>query len=80
MQEFAEEYQCLINQDPIPAKSALIKLNPKLTNGVIILNSRLNNALNYPEQVRNPVILPKYEKITSFIVLQHHSKNSHEGP
>ena len=79
MQAFEEEYQCLVNQEPIPAKSKLIRLNPTLTNGLIILNSRLNNALNYPEQVRNPVILPLGEKITSFIVLQHHIKNSHAG-
>ena len=44
------------------------------------LQSRLNNALNYPEQVRNPTLLPKDMQITKFIILQYHVKNSHAGP
>ena len=44
------------------------------------LRSRLINTLNYPEQVRNPTLLPKDMQITKFIILQYHVKNSHAGP
>ena len=33
-----------------------------------------------PEQMRNPIILPKDSKITELIILQHHQATAHSGP
>ena len=77
---FPEEYECLLNKQQLSAKSSLLKLNLTINKGLFTLRSRLNNALSYPEQIRNPILLPKDTKVTRFIIMQHHQRNSHAGP
>jgi len=78
--EFTKEYEALLADKPIPENSTLKKLNPKLDNGMIIMNSRLNNLYKMPHQVRNPVILPKNAIITNLIILTQHKSAGHAGP
>ena len=79
-QHFSEEYEALKNDEKISENSILKKLNPKMKNGVIIMVSRLNNLQQMPEQIKNPIILPKDAKITTLIILEHHKMAAHLGP
>ena len=79
-QTYLEEYQALKNNQPISQKSSLIKLNPRLENGLLIMQGRLGNLYNMPEQMRHPIILPKDSRITELIILQHHQATAHSGP
>ena len=75
-----EEYYALVRGEKIPEKSQLIKLNPQLNRGVMIMKGRLDNLHSMPEQMKNPIILPRVAKITEKIILQHHQKSAHAGP
>ena len=76
----SEEYYALVRGEKIPEKSQLIKLNPQLNRGVMIMKGRLDNLHSMPEQMKNPIILPRGAKITEKIILQHHQKSAHAGP
>ena len=77
---YPEEYLALEQNQAISEKSSLIKLNPKLREGLIIMKGRLDNLQTMPEQLRNPIILPKDTRITSLIIYQHHLIVAHSGP
>ena len=77
---YPEEYLALEQNQEISEKSSLIKLNPKLREGLIIMKGRLDNLQTMPEQLRNPIILPKDTRITSLIIYQHHLIVAHSGP
>ena len=77
---YPEEYQALTRGEKISEKSQLIKLNPQLRKGVMIMKGRLDNLHAMPEQMRNPIILPKGATITDKIILDHHYKAAHAGP
>ena len=78
---YPEEYKALEQNKPISEKSSLIKLNPKLRKGLIIMKGRLDNLQTMPEQLKNPIILPKKDsRITDLIILQHHQMVAHSGP
>ena len=76
----SDQYQALENNKPISEKSPLIKLNPILKDGIMIMKGRLDNLLTMPEQMKNPIILPKDARITDLIILQHHKDSTHSGP
>ena len=69
---FPEEYQALEKGEAIPAKSSLLKLNPGMRDGLIVMKGRLENLYTMPEQVKHPIILPKDARITQLIILHHH--------
>ena len=77
---YPEEYQALTRGEKISEKSQLIKLNPQLRKGVMIMKGRLDNLHAMPEQMKNPIILPKGATITDKIILDHHYKAAHAGP
>ena len=77
---FPEEYQALEKGEAIPVKSSLLKLNPGLRDGLIVMKGRLENLYTMPEQVKHPIILPKDARITELIILQHHKDKAHAGP
>ena len=80
-QNFLEEIQALKEGEHTKISSKLLKLNPFLdNNGVLRMNSRLENHQTYPDQIRRPVILPKETRITELIILQIHNSNAHGGP
>ena len=75
-----EEYEALAKGENISEKSSLVKLNPQLRERVIIMKGRLDNLHTMPEQMKNPIILPKGAVITDKIILQHHQRAAHAGP
>ena len=77
---YPEEYEALQNGNSISEKSALIKLNPRLENGIIVMQGRLGNLYQMPEQMKHPIILPRDSRITELIILQHHQSTAHSGP
>ena len=77
---YREDYETLKNGGIIEESSSLIKFNPQIQDELIIMRSRLNNATTLPEQVRNPVILPKDAKISNLIILEQHQITAHAGP
>jgi len=77
---YPDEYQTLEKGEVISAKSSLIKLNPALRDGLIVMKGRLENLYTMPEQMKNPIILPKDSRITELIILQHHKESAHSGP
>ena len=60
----------------------LLKLNPFIANnGVMKMYSRLNYAKDaFPEQVRNPTILPTSEYLSLLIIFNEHKSLTHSGP
>ena len=46
----------------------------------MVMQSRLGNAYQMPEQMKHPIILPKDSRITELIILQHHQATAHSGP
>ena len=77
---YPEEYEALQKGNSISEKSALIKLNPRLENGIIVMQGRLGNLYQMPEQMKHPIILPRDSRITELIILQHHQSTAHSGP
>ena len=77
---YPEEYQALQTNQKISEKSDLIKLNPRLEEGLIVMQGRLGNLHQMPEQMKHPIILPKDSRITELIILQHHQATAHSGP
>ena len=61
---YPEEYEALQNGRSISEKSTLIKLNPRLENGIIVMQGRLGNLYQMPEQMKHPIILPRDSRIT----------------
>ena len=61
---YPEEYIALSKSEKISDKSQLIKLNPQLRQGVMIMKSRLGNLHTMPEQMKNPIILPMQPSLT----------------
>ena len=76
----SEDYNALVKGEKISEKSPLIKLNPQLKQGVMIMKGRLDNLHTMPEQMKNPIILPRGAVITNKIILEHHQKTAHAGP
>ena len=77
---YPEEYQALQTNQPISEKSDLIKLNPRLEEGLIVMQGRLGNLYQMPEQMKHPIILPKDSIVTELIILHHHQATAHSGP
>ena len=77
---YPEEYLALEQNQAISEKSSLIKLNPKLREGLMIMKGRLNNLQTMPEQLKNPIILPKETRISNLIIYQYHLIVAHSGP
>ena len=78
---FADDYQAIKEGRQISPKSQLRKFNPMMKkNGLVYMKSRLSWLNTMPEQVKNPIILPKNAKITSLIVLEQHKMAAHAGP
>ena len=73
-ESFAAEYAALSNGKPLPAKSQLAKLSPRMDQqGVIRCNSRLCYAESLPYDARCPIILPRRHWVTKLIVRYYHA-------
>ena len=77
---FPAEYEALSKGKPIPTKSKIVKLTPKIDQqGVIRCDGRLSYAECLPFDARCPIILPRGHWITKLIVRYYHSLANHVG-
>ncbi|XP_056001808.1 uncharacterized protein LOC130048781 [Ostrea edulis] len=78
---FAEEISCIKDRNRIPRNSPLKSLSPVITNCVLRIGGRLNNALNtdITEHFCNPIILPKNHHITRLVIRHYHHETYHQG-
>ena len=77
-ESFAAEYAALSKGKPLPAKSQLAKLSPRMDQqGVIRCNSRLYYAESLPYDARCPIILPRGHWVTKLIVRYYHALANH---
>jgi len=73
LEEFSEEYRALHENKPIPKKSYLIKLTPKIDeDGLIRCDGRLQFAEFLPYDMRFAIILPRGSWTTKLIVRHYH--------
>ena len=77
---FSAEYEALSKGRPIPMKSQIAKLSPRIDQqGVIRCDGRLYYAEYLPFDARCPIILPRGHWVTKLIVRYYHSLSNHVG-
>ena len=75
---FPEEYVNLSKGRPLPQKSKLLPLKPRLDeDGIIRCDGRLQHATYLPPETKFPIILPSKNHVTTLIIKDCHEKNSH---
>ena len=78
-QDFAEEFSCIQEQNPLPRKSKLAGLQPMIDqDGLIRVGGRLDKA-DLPYEFKHPVVLPKDHPLTLLILRHCHHDNLHAG-
>ena len=75
---FPDEIRALEDDKPLPSKSTLLKITPKLYGGLLRSNTRLRYSDDLPEETKFPIILPKNHIVTRLIVKYHHENEGHE--
>ncbi|XP_050065913.1 uncharacterized protein LOC126554977 [Aphis gossypii] len=76
---FRKEIIALEKGQQVPKNSKLRCLNPYMSNGLIRVGGRLENA-NIDETRKHPIFLPSSHKITLMIFESHHRELLHAGP
>ena len=75
---FPEEYVNLSKGRPLPQKSKLLPLKPRLDeDGIIQCDGRLQHATYLPHETTFPIILPSRNHVTTLIIKDCHEKHSH---
>ncbi|XP_054653604.1 uncharacterized protein LOC129193043 isoform X1 [Dunckerocampus dactyliophorus] len=77
-QAFPHEFKALQSKNVLPSSSALFKLDPILSEGLICVGGRLKNS-SLGHKVKHPTILPNNSHITKLIVSHYHAKTMHQG-
>lgn len=76
---FPDEIQALKDNKPLPNKSTLLKITPKLYGGRLLRsNTRLRYSDDLPDETKFPIILPKNHIVTKLIVKYHHETEGRE--
>lgn len=79
LEAFADEINCLMNQEPLSGKSSLVALNPFLDDhNVIRIGGRLKNS-HLPYSSKHPIALPYSHHYTELIIKHHHLSTLHGG-
>ncbi len=77
-ESFKEDVQMLRGKKPIPSRSRLLSLSPKMSNGLLVIGGRLNYA-PLPATTKNPVILCGKHPLTRLLVREYHELYNHPG-
>ena len=77
-EKYAAEMDALRRNKQIPRQSTLAPLNPVLVDGILRLNTRLQQADDLPYEVKCPIILPKRFQVTGLIVKYYHESEGHQ--
>ena len=75
---YAEEIKAISQGSPVPSSSSLIRLRPKLYEGLLVVPGRLT-LTNLPSRVKNPVILPSRHPMVETLVRHVHERTAHSG-
>ena len=75
---YTEEIQTISQGSPVPSSSSLIRLRPKLHEGLLVVPGRLT-LTNLPSRVKNPVILPSRHPMVETLVRHVHERTAHSG-
>ncbi|XP_015778734.1 PREDICTED: uncharacterized protein LOC107356639 [Acropora digitifera] len=75
---FLDEIRALEDDKPLPSKSTLLKITPKLYGGLLRSNSRLRYSDDLSEETKLPIIIPKNHVVTRLTGKYHHEKEGHE--
>ncbi|XP_072375502.1 uncharacterized protein [Diabrotica undecimpunctata] len=78
-ESFHDEILCLLNDKPLSKKSRLLLLSPILDKGLLKVGGRLMHS-TLPENVKTPILLPKFHVLTKLICTHYHVSNLHPGP
>ena len=70
--------QALKDNKPLPNKSTLPKITPKLYWGLLKSNTLLRYSDDLPDETKFPIILPKNHIVTKLIVKYRHETAGHE--
>ncbi|KAM8711709.1 hypothetical protein ACLKA7_012251 [Drosophila subpalustris] len=80
MAEYTEEIETLASGYPVKKSSKIWKLCPILdTNGLLRMNSRIQNADAVHDDTKRPIIMPQRHFVTSLIVDQYHKDWKHQN-
>ena len=77
-ESYNEEIKSLKSKRPILSRSRLLKLNPKLEDGVLVVGGRLNYAA-LPHCTKCPIILCGKHHLTRLLVDEFHKAYRHPG-
>ena len=75
---FPQEYAALTEGRHISRSSKLSKLCPQMSEGVIRVGGRLQNA-NISTEMKHPIVLPKEGHFTELVIQEAHKKTGHSG-
>ena len=76
---FADELRDLKANKEVKGSSRLAKLKPVLTEGVLRVRGRLEEAVVLSYDEKHPIILPKKQHISQLIVRKCHESLAHAG-
>lgn len=76
---YANEYNLLKNNKPLPQSSCLLTLNPFMENGLMRVGGRIGLS-QYPHNKKHPIILPPNHNLTNLILQFEHIRLLHCGP
>ncbi|XP_014675862.1 PREDICTED: uncharacterized protein LOC106815850 [Priapulus caudatus] len=75
---FPEESGALAANRPLPTRSSILGLSPKLgDDGIMRMDGRLKYAEFLPYDVRHPIILPRKHWVTQLLVRYYHTLGFH---
>ncbi|XP_061193706.1 uncharacterized protein LOC133201933 [Saccostrea echinata] len=76
---FLDDIYCLQHKKPLQRDSSVLKLCPYLSDdGIMKVGGRLNLSV-LPEELKNPIIIPKKSHVAKLIVQHFHEKSAHQG-
>ena len=68
---YSDELERLTQGRPVRKSSSIVKLDPTLRDGLLVVGGRLRHA-TLPDQRKHPVILPRHSKLARLVVEDDH--------
>ena len=75
---YSKEIKAIAQGSPVSNSSPLVRLRPKLHEGLLVVPGRLTHA-NLPSHVKKPVILPSRHPMVESLVRHVHERTAHSG-
>ena len=75
---YSKEIKAIVQGSPVSSSSPLVRLRPKLHEGLLVVPGRLT-LTNLPSHVKKPVILPSRHPMVETLVRHVHERTAHSG-